>query len=76
MQPSVFFQGMNGSAFPIAVAHGEGRASFTTDSPSSHSLDSRKTQDAQMGHDFAYGNLAPVRYVDNQSAGADDELSR
>jgi phosphoribosylformylglycinamidine synthase len=26
--PSVFFQGMQGSHFPIAVAHGEGRAQF------------------------------------------------
>ena len=68
MQPSVFFHGMNGSAFPIAVAHGEGRASFTTDSPhSSMPLGSRKTLDAQLGHDFAYSNLAPVRYVDNHT---------
>jgi len=26
--PSIFFQGMNGSMLPIAVAHGEGRAEF------------------------------------------------
>ncbi len=29
--PSVFMQGMAGSRFPIAVAHGEGRAEFATD---------------------------------------------
>ncbi|KAJ9617277.1 phosphoribosylformylglycinamidine synthase [Cladophialophora chaetospira] len=68
MPPSVFFQGMNGSALPIAVAHGEGRASFTTDTPSSSIPSSgRKTLEAQLGHDFAYANLAPVRYVDNHT---------
>jgi len=29
--PSVFLQGMQGSIFPIAVAHGEGRADFLSD---------------------------------------------
>jgi phosphoribosylformylglycinamidine synthase len=29
--PSVFMQGMTGSRFPIAVAHGEGRAEFSAD---------------------------------------------
>jgi phosphoribosylformylglycinamidine synthase len=28
--PSMFFAGMTGSVLPIAVAHGEGRAEFTT----------------------------------------------
>ncbi|KIW79730.1 phosphoribosylformylglycinamidine synthase [Fonsecaea pedrosoi CBS 271.37] len=65
MAPSVFFHGMSGSSFPIAVAHGEGRASFTTDLPSPHTGD--KTWDASLAHDFAYANLAPIRYVDNKS---------
>ncbi|KAG0249276.1 hypothetical protein BG011_009447 [Mortierella polycephala] len=30
--PSIFFEGMRGSKFPIAVAHGEGRAEFVQDS--------------------------------------------
>jgi phosphoribosylformylglycinamidine synthase len=30
--PSLFFQGMEGSVFPIPVAHGEGRADFTNGS--------------------------------------------
>ena len=30
--PSVFFQGMQGSHMPVAVAHGEGRAEFLTSS--------------------------------------------
>jgi phosphoribosylformylglycinamidine synthase len=29
--PSIFLAGMDGSMLPIAVAHGEGRAEFTTD---------------------------------------------
>lgn len=29
--PSVFLDGMSGSSFPIAVAHGEGRATFTSE---------------------------------------------
>ncbi|KAL2212228.1 phosphoribosylformylglycinamidine synthase [Sarocladium strictum] len=49
--PSVFLNGMNGSSLPIAVAHGEGRASFS--SPSD-----LETIDAE--------GLSPVRYVDNR----------
>lgn len=50
--PSVFLHGMNGSALPIAVAHGEGRASFAlTPGVTAQSLVQR--------------NLAPIRYVDN-----------
>jgi len=37
-RPSVFLHGMHGSSLPIAVAHGEGRASF---SPSATPLDER-----------------------------------
>ncbi|KAI0019656.1 phosphoribosylformylglycinamidin [Xylariomycetidae sp. FL0641] len=48
--PSVFLNGMNGSALPIVISHGEGRASFT--SPNFlHTL----TTDGQI----------PIRYVDN-----------
>ncbi|KAJ5664899.1 uncharacterized protein N7477_007347 [Penicillium maclennaniae] len=51
-RPSVFFHGMDGSSFPIAVAHGEGRASFAG-TPS------------MTAKDFVREDLAPVRYVDN-----------
>ncbi|KAI1647221.1 phosphoribosylformylglycinamidin [Daldinia loculata] len=48
--PSVFLHGMNGSALPIVVSHGEGRASFS--SPSSlHALEA--------------AGMIPIRYVDN-----------
>ncbi|OJJ48989.1 hypothetical protein ASPZODRAFT_60758 [Penicilliopsis zonata CBS 506.65] len=50
--PSVFLHGMDGSSFPIAVAHGEGRASF---SPSA-GVDARS---------FANSGLAPIQFVDN-----------
>lgn len=53
-QPSVFLHGMDGSSLPIAVAHGEGRASFPATSP----------VDAQS---FVRSGLAPVRFVDNAS---------
>ncbi|KAJ5461954.1 phosphoribosylformylglycinamidine synthase [Penicillium daleae] len=51
-RPSVFFHGMDGSSFPIAVAHGEGRASFAG-------------TPGQTAADFVREGLAPVRYVDN-----------
>lgn len=38
--PSVLFQGMQGSRFPIAVAHGEGRAEFADDTAMQHALQS------------------------------------
>ncbi|KAL0076413.1 phosphoribosylformylglycinamidine synthase [Phycomyces blakesleeanus] len=47
---SIFFSGMEGSKFPIAVAHGEGRASF------------RSQEDFSK---FKKQNLASVRFVDN-----------
>lgn len=47
---SVFLNGMKGSKLPIAVAHGEGRASFKSD----------KTKTA-----FVTGGLTSIRYVDN-----------
>lgn len=49
-ESSVFLQSMKGSKFPIAVAHGEGRASFK----SKESLDI-----------MANSGLTAVRYVDN-----------
>jgi phosphoribosylformylglycinamidine synthase len=52
MSPSVFFHGMNGSSFPVAVAHGEGRVSFGEGS-NMQALTSR--------------HLAPLRYVDNRT---------
>jgi phosphoribosylformylglycinamidine synthase len=48
---SAFLEGMGGSIFPIAVAHGEGRAQFSPGS-SSESL-------------LASGQV-PLRYVDNR----------
>lgn len=51
-KPSVFFHGMNNSSLPIAVAHGEGRASFA---PSS----------GVTAESFVRDGLAPVQYVDN-----------
>ncbi|PGH02864.1 phosphoribosylformylglycinamidine synthase [Helicocarpus griseus UAMH5409] len=51
--PSVFLHGMNGSSLPIAVAHGEGRASFAASGSDAQSLVKQ--------------NLAPIRYVGNSS---------
>ncbi len=55
MTESVFFHGMSGSSLPIAVAHGEGRASFSPD----------KSASAGLAKEFASKHLAPLRYVDN-----------
>ncbi|OAX80313.1 phosphoribosylformylglycinamidine synthase [Emergomyces africanus] len=51
--PSVFLHGMHGSSLPIAVAHGEGRASFATSGADAESLVKQ--------------NLAPIQYIDNSS---------
>lgn len=48
--PSIFFQGMAGTRMPVAVAHGEGRASFAS------------AQDQQQAVE---NQLIAVRYVDN-----------
>ncbi|CAF9915572.1 MAG: hypothetical protein HETSPECPRED_002527 [Heterodermia speciosa] len=48
--PSVFLHGMHGSSLPIAVAHGEGRASFPASSPPESLLEK---------------GLAPLRYTTN-----------
>lgn len=50
-KPSVFFHGMNRSALPIAVAHGEGRALFS--SPNSMQA-------------LTESGMIPLRYVDNR----------
>ena len=51
--PSVFLHGMNGSALPIVVSHGEGRAAF------------RNNQDLEaMNAD----GLIPIRYTDNKGS--------
>lgn len=57
MSESVFFHGMSGSSLPIAVAHGEGRASFSPDRAAS----------AGLAKEFGGRHLAPLRYVDNAS---------
>lgn len=49
-EPSVFLHGMRGSKFPIAVAHGEGRASF---------------ENAEQAKKLTQDGLVAVRYVDN-----------
>lgn len=50
-QPSVFFNGMDGSSLPIVVSHGEGRAEFAS-------------PEAQRALTEAGG--VPLRYVDNR----------
>jgi phosphoribosylformylglycinamidine synthase len=51
--PSVFLHGMNGSALPIVVSHGEGRAAF------------RKPQDLEA---LNADGLIPVRYTENKGS--------
>lgn len=51
--PSVFLHGMNGTSLPIAVAHGEGRASFASSGSTAQNLVKQ--------------NMAPIRYVDNST---------
>jgi phosphoribosylformylglycinamidine synthase len=50
---SVFFEGMEGSKLPVAVAHGEGRVSFSSSSQSNHETLLEK-------------GLVALRYVDSQ----------
>jgi phosphoribosylformylglycinamidine synthase len=47
--PSIFFEGMDGSMLPIAVAHGEGRAEFASDA------------DARS---FSAAGLVSARYIE------------
>ena len=51
--PSVFLHGMHGSSLPIAVSHGEGRASFSHPSD----LEAMNTD-----------GLVPIRYTDNRGS--------
>ncbi|KAF8861177.1 phosphoribosylformylglycinamidin [Acephala macrosclerotiorum] len=51
--PSVFLHGMNGSSLPIAVSHGEGRASFK-----------HQSHLEAMNAD----GLIPIRYTDNRGS--------
>ncbi|TEB19652.1 phosphoribosylformylglycinamidin [Coprinellus micaceus] len=53
---SVFLRGMEGSKLPVAVAHGEGRASFTS---------------AEHQAAFESQNLVALRYVDSQGKPAE-----
>jgi len=62
LPPSVFFHGMHGSSLPIAVAHGEGRASFITGNDTN-----TNPLNAAVAREFAATHLAPIRYVDNKS---------
>ncbi len=48
--PSLFFQGMAGSRMPVAIAHGEGRAEFTTSTGADRAVAER---------------LATLRFVDH-----------
>jgi phosphoribosylformylglycinamidine synthase len=48
--PSIFFHGMEGSVLPIAVAHGEGRAEFSSEAAEQQ---------------CASGGLVSLRWVDN-----------
>ncbi|KAF2673277.1 phosphoribosylformylglycinamidine synthase [Microthyrium microscopicum] len=54
LQPSVFLHGMNSSSLPIVTAHGEGRASFSSDPTSTHTAQALLDQ-----------GLVTMRYVDN-----------
>jgi phosphoribosylformylglycinamidine synthase len=69
MAPSVFFNGMNGVSMPIAVAHGEGRASFITENHTANHLSTtaKKDLDAQIATSFVDSGLAPLRYVANDT---------
>lgn len=55
LPPSVFLNQMSTSALPIAVAHGEGRASFSPTASTNSTLAS----------EFIATGLAPIRYLDN-----------
>ena len=66
LPPSIFLHSMSESSFPIAVAHGEGRATFTNTSQySHHSPSSRASVEDDLASAFAQSGLAPIRYVDN-----------
>ncbi|KAL9110716.1 MAG: hypothetical protein Q9227_004708 [Pyrenula ochraceoflavens] len=73
----VFFDGMHNSSLPIAVAHGEGRATFfpsssSSSSPSSSSITSQTETETEREREAARAlirrNLVPLRYTDNRLA--------
>lgn len=74
--PSVFLHGMAGSALPIAVSNGEGRAFWASSSPphqpsSSSSSSSSTSSSSSSSQDTAAKallnhNLVAIRYVDNR----------
>ena len=72
MKPSVFFNGMSGTSMPIAVAHGEGRASFAATSSTGTSASTASAmQNLSLQHSqatqFCEQHLAPLRYVDSRT---------
>ncbi len=71
LAPSVFFHGMDGTSMPISVAHGEGRANFT----SSPSLSTEnKSKNGALAQQFCDSHLAPLRYVDNSTLQPTEEF--
>ena len=59
--PCIFLQGMHGSSLPIAVAHGEGRASFPPTAP------------ITAAQNLLSSGIVALRYVDNRLRPADAE---
>jgi len=55
LPPSVFLHQMSSSSLPIAVAHGEGRASFSP----------HPSTNATLAKEFIATGLAPIRYLHN-----------
>jgi phosphoribosylformylglycinamidine synthase len=58
--PSLFFAGMEGAVLPIAVAHGEGRASFSTAGDAQAVLDSGIVTARFLGSDGQVARLYPA----------------
>ena len=63
--PSAFFTGMAGSRFPLAVAHGEGRAIFGAARGEDHAVVGAAADSAALGPRVC------LRYVDNRGAVAE-----
>eukprot|EP01065_Artemidia_motanka_P019765 TRINITY_DN2358_c1_g1_i1.p1 TRINITY_DN2358_c1_g1~~TRINITY_DN2358_c1_g1_i1.p1 ORF type:complete len:1306 (+),score=466.78 TRINITY_DN2358_c1_g1_i1:77-3994(+) len=72
--PSIFFRGMEGSCLPVAVAHGEGRAEFASESdertcaPAATYVDNRgqQTQTYPYNPNGSPGGLASVTSADGR----------
>ena len=58
--PSAFFQGMTGSRFAIAVAHGEGRALFATEADAQSAEVKALTSLRYVGADGSIANTYPI----------------